>query len=324
MEKATKKAPASQKRKLQDILAEETVKPKNDWHRLQAHIVENPKIYAIGVVVVVVCIIAGMAFRSFNAGKQKEVNTTLAKAVQNEDPAVRVTELESAAKAGGEMGARALYLQAESAYQAKQADKAKELFASLRQKYPTSEYIPASVEALGNIAENAEAYDDAIARYREVLEKWPTDFAARRQQLNVGRCLERQNKLAEAITAYKAQVDAFPESNAAKDAQAALDRLKAAHPDLFPAEEKKAEEAAAPAPTAAPEATIQATPAPAPAEAAPAPAEAAPAPAPAEAAPAPAEAAPAPAPAEAAPAPAEAAPAPAPAEAAPAPAPAQQ
>jgi TolA-binding protein len=295
MEKATKKSTAAQKRKLQEILASETA-PKNDWQRLEAHVLQNPKLYLIGVGVVIVCVFAGMAFRSYTAGQQQEINTTLAKALQNEDPALRVTELDAATKASGDTGARALYLQAEAAYQAKQADKAKELFANLRQKYPTSEYVPASVEALGNIAENAEAYDDAIARYREVLDKWPTDFAARRQQLNVARCLERQNKLSEAITAYKAQLDAFPESNAATDAQTALDRLKAAHADLFPAEEKKAEEASVvPAAPAAADATIQAAPAEAPA-AAPAPAEAAPAAAPApEAAPAPA---PAPAPAQ--------------------------
>ena len=178
-------------------------------------------------------------------------------------------------------------------------------------------------------------FENAAKLYQDIRDRWPTSFAARRQLFNIGRMNEKLGKLDEAITAYREQTTAFAESTVASEAQQALDRLKAAHPELFPeptpAPETIEEDvtSAAPVAPAAPEVLAPAPAAPvtepaAPADSAPvetAPGEIVPAePAPAVDAPAaevPAEPAPAEvAPAESAPA-TDAPVAPAPADAAP-------
>ena len=82
------------------------------------------------------------------------------------------------------------------------------------------------------------AHDDlesAVAKYREILTNWPDTFTARRQHLNIGRVSEKLGQTEDAVQAYRDQLAAFPESHVAADAQKALARLNAAHPELFAA-----------------------------------------------------------------------------------------
>lgn len=239
----------SNKKKAPDIL--DTPARSNDVDKFVRKFKENPVMYVAAAGFVVVCIIAGFAFRTFSQSSAKSAMTKLAQAMETEDPALRATELESAAK--GPVAAEAIYMMGEAAFDAKEYDKAKAAFERVRKEFSNAPFVPDAVEGLGAIAENAGQFDQAIASYKEIIEKWPTSFAKRRQQMNIARCQEAAGNLKDAIAAYKAQVQEFPGSSLEKDANTALDRLRASNPDLFPKEEPKpAEDAAKAAPDAAP------------------------------------------------------------------------
>jgi len=283
--KAAKKAP--------DILHAHEVK--NDWQRLVENIRDYPVLWGAGVLFVVVCLVAGLAYRMNTANRTVDATTQFARAVTTEDPALRTTQLEQLSQ-GGPLAADAVYLAGEAAYQAKDYAKAKAFFQQLRTDFPQSKFAPDAVEGLGFISENEGDPDGALAAYNEVIEKWPGSVARRRQELNIARVQEQKGNLKEAVDAYKFHSENYPESNFMPEVDKALDRLKQTHPELFPAE-AAASVPAAETPVAAPEAE---TPAAAP-EAAVAPSAEAPAVAP-EAAAAPSAEAPAPAPQAPAPA----------------------
>ncbi len=292
------------KKKAPDILDQPAAQ--NDFTKLVEQVKANPVLYGAGVAFVVVCLLIGVFYRSGRAAGTRQEMTALARAVGNEDAALRTSELEPLAKGKGGLTAEAVYMLGESAYESQQYDKAKEAFERVRSEFPDSSYVPDAVEGLGYIEENAGQFDQAIATYSEIVEKWPDTFTARRQQFNIGRCQESKKDLAAAVKAYQAQVEAFPGSTFEKEANQALDRLRASNPDLFPKTEEKAEakpaeatpllettggaakEAALAAPAAetpapAPEAAKEAAPeTPAPTSETPAPAPETPAPAPAQ------------------------------------------
>jgi tetratricopeptide (TPR) repeat protein len=285
------------KKKAQDIL-DAPVKT-NDFQKFIAKFKENMVLYCAVGGFIIVCVIAGLAFKGASATSNEKAMTKFAQAMGSEDAALRVTELEPLTKGSNAMTAEAAYMMGEAAFEAKQYDKAKEAFEIVRGKFAGSSFAADAVEGLGTIAEDAKQYDDAIASYKEIIEKWPQSFTKRRQQMNIARCQEAAGRAKEAVDAYKAQVDEFPGSELEKEAKAALDRLRVSNPDLFPKEEPAKDEKAADKPAdkpadsaAAPAATpVPAAEAPAPDAAVPvaAPETPAPAPAPAPEAPAPAE-----------------------------------
>jgi tetratricopeptide (TPR) repeat protein len=114
-------------------------------------------------------------------------------------------------------------------------DKAKAAFERFRSEYPDSPNLPDAVEGLGFIAEQKGDADAALAYYREVASKWASSFAARCQPSNVARIEEQRGNFKAALEAYREQVTTFPGSHLAEDAQASIDRLTAAHPELAPA-----------------------------------------------------------------------------------------
>jgi len=236
------------KKKAPDIL--DTPVRNTDIEKFITKFKENPVLYCAAAGVVVVCIIAGFAFRTVSQSSSKAAMTKFAQAVETEDPALRATELESTAK--GPVAAEAVYMMGEAAFEAKDYDKAKAAFERVRKEFVSSPYVPDAVEGLGAIAENAGQFDQAIASYKEIVEKWPASFAKRRQQMNIARCQEAAGNLKDAIATYKAQAEEFPGSSLEKDAKAALDRLKASNPDLFPKEETKPADDAAKTPDAKP------------------------------------------------------------------------
>ncbi|HOZ47939.1 MAG TPA: tetratricopeptide repeat protein [Candidatus Hydrogenedentes bacterium] len=221
----------------------EQTEKKSDWQALVTYIQENPVLSAVAAAFIVLCVVAGLIFRAGREASARDVATRYAKALSNEDPALRASELAPVAEASGKWTAEALYMLGESAYAAKDYEKAKETFTKLRETFPAAPFVADAVEGLGNIAENAGSYEEALALYQEIVEKWPTSFAAMRQDLNIGRCQERLDRYAEAIEAYKRQLDQFPDSGTASEAQQALDVLQLTHPDLFPEETPQEETA---------------------------------------------------------------------------------
>ena len=267
--KAAKKAP--------DIL--HAHEAKNDWQRLVESIREYPVLWGAGVLFVVVCLVAGLAYRVNTANRTLDATTQFARAVTTEDPALRTTELDQLSQRGP-LATDAVYMAGEAAYQAKDYAKAKAFFQRLRSDFPQSKFTPDAVEGLGFIAENEGDPDGALAAYNEVIEKWPGSVARRRQELNIARVQERKGNFKEAADAYKFHSENYPESVFMPEVDTALDRLKESHPELFPAEaaaEANANPPAAETPEAAtapaaeaPAAAPEAAPAPAPEAAAPA------------------------------------------------------
>ncbi|MBI4560282.1 MAG: tetratricopeptide repeat protein [Candidatus Hydrogenedentes bacterium] len=226
---ATKKS----KKRIQEIL-EHSPKQKNDVIALLQHVRENPVLYATSTLFVLLAALAGLLYRVSAATKERTALTEYARALKSEDPKLRTTALEQVPASKGKLAAEVLYMTGEAAYQEGDYEKAKAAFERARNEYPDSPYAPDAMEGLGYIAENQEKYEDALALYKGIQEKWPASFTARRQSMNSARCQEHLGRLPEAVESYRQQVDAFPGSHLAQDAQAALDRLRKDHPDLFP------------------------------------------------------------------------------------------
>lgn len=247
--------PAKNTRPLFDQEDTKTGDVRDLWDHMQA----NPLLYAAGVAVVLLSIAAGLYYRASSELRQRDTMTQYAKALENEDAAARVTALEPLTAGKTNEAPQALYMLGESAYEARQYDKAKAAYERLRAEFPDSPHVPDAVEGLGFIAENAGDVQGALAIYKEVLEKWPATFAGRRQNFNIGRCQEALGDFKAAKDAYDAQLTAFAGSSVYDDAKAALELLRAAHPDLFPAVTTAAPDAApdageVQAPAATPEA----------------------------------------------------------------------
>lgn len=215
-------------------LIQDQHQPEGDLAALLKHVQENPILYAAGVAFVFLAIVAGVLFNAHRAEQTRDVATAYAAALQNEDPAVRTTALEAVPAEGTALEAEIVYMTAESAYAAGDYDKAAALFERVRAEFSGSEFAPQAVEGLGYVAEDRGNYDEAVAYYNEVRTNWANSFAAFRQPLNVGRVEEKRGQIEEAVAAYTEQEDLFPGSAAAAEAHAALDRLRAAHPDLVP------------------------------------------------------------------------------------------
>lgn len=208
-------------------------KKKGDLQALAAHAKENPVVYGVAAAFIVLCALLGLLYRASSMSREKDVAERYLRALDAEDPSLRLASLDPITDERTGLKPQVLYMTGETAFDASEYDEAREAFEQLADLYPDSEFTPDAVEGLGYIAEAEEAFNDALARYDEVLERWPTSFAALRQHLNRGRCFERLGDIQKAVEAYRAQVEAFPGSNAAADAQAALDRLRKTHPDAF-------------------------------------------------------------------------------------------
>lgn len=196
---------------------------------------DNPWLYIGGAVFILVCVLAGILYTQYNKAANRELYSALSRALDKEEAADQLAALESLAKGKRESLAEVTYLAAEKAFEAREYDKAKELFERVRTAFPASAYVPDAVEGLGYVAENAGEFDAALAYYQEIGAKWPKSFAARRQPLNIGRVEERRGNLAAAVAAYKEQSTLFPGSTLDAEAQAALARLEKTNPELFPA-----------------------------------------------------------------------------------------
>jgi len=225
-----------------DILDQQVVR--TDWDKIVEQVRQNPLLYGAAAAFVLLCVVAGIFFRTGSASKARAEMTAFAKAMNSEDPALRATELGALAQGKGDSAGTALYLMGESLYEAKKYEEARQAFERLRNEFPESKHLPDAVEALGYIAENGEQYVQALGFYKEIVEKWPGSFTRRRQEMNIGRVQEKLKNLADAVKAYQTQADQFPGASVEKEAKAALDRLEKTNPELFPAPAAPAPEAA--------------------------------------------------------------------------------
>ncbi len=220
---------------------------RHDLLAFAEHVRENPVLYLVSIGIIAVAALAGLAFRLNADARQQEVSTALARAFfDNTDLGPRGDAL-AKITGDGPLVATAQYLAGESYFKAEQYDKARECFEKVRSQFGTSEYAPEAIEGLGFVAEQEGKLDEALALYQEVAQKRKDSFAGVRQGLNLGRVYEQQNKFAEASAAYQTVMTEFPGSHSADKAKAALDRLRAAHPEAFPMEQ-----AATPEPSTAP------------------------------------------------------------------------
>ena len=263
-------ATKAKKRKVTPAFDEAAVK--SDWEKLLDQIKEKPLLYAGCAAFLVLCVFAGLSYRYGGESKMRDAAAQYFKALDSEDAKLRSAALEKVTEQKSPLAAQELYMAGESAIDAKEYAKAKEIFERLRQEYPDSPFTPGAVESLGFLAENEGQYDAALAIYNEILTKWSGSLSARRQNLNIGRCQEHLGKLDAAVAAYKAQGDAFPNSGSEAAAKAELERLRRSNPELFPVEAPPPAEGTAETPAAAAPATPPTPPAvETPAAAAPAP-----------------------------------------------------
>ncbi len=224
----------SAKKKKDHEAAEGVHEAVGDFAAVAEHMKQNPIIYGVGAVFVALCVVAGVIFNLNSRVKERELTTKYIRALENEDASMKVTALEAIVSSGkGTINEGIIYLAAESAYKAKEYSKASDLFTQLRDDFPESKFVPDAVEGLGYIAENAENYDGAIDFYNEVINTWPESLAGYRQNINIARCYEKADRLKDAIKAYQRELAVFPGSSVYNEAQAALDRLREKHSELF-------------------------------------------------------------------------------------------
>jgi tetratricopeptide (TPR) repeat protein len=206
---------------------------KGDFEALLDHVKENPLLYTVGAVFIVVCALAGVFYRLYSDDVERERTAEYARALDIEDPVEQSESLAKLALGNSALSAEILYLSGEMAFRGADAAKAEAAFARLRVDFPDYEFTPDAIEGLGYIEENAGNYVEAIAKYQEILDKFPDSFAGRRQSFNIGRTQEQVGEVQAAIDAYRDQLTTFPGSNVARRAQAALDRLRESNNELF-------------------------------------------------------------------------------------------
>lgn len=205
--------------------------------RLTAHVVENPVLYAAATGFVALCLLIGLFYKVSANVNDRKVMTQYAKALQDDDPQKQSTDLAAVTEKKSRWTPEALYMLAETAIRVGDYEKAEQAFKRVRDEFSTSEYAPRAVEALAFLAENKGNLEAALAGYKEVIEKWPNSFIGRCQPLNIARIQENMGNLQAAAESYQSQVDMFPKSHVASNAEAALDRLRTSHPELFPKKE---------------------------------------------------------------------------------------
>ena len=215
--------------------------PKTEWQRALTHVEDNYKLYIAGAVFLLLCIAIGALIRASAVVKEREESTLYAEAALEEDAGERLIKYEKVVNSLGHWTPEALYRMGETAIEAEEYDKAETLFKQLTTDYPNCEYIPNAVDGLAFVAWNKGDLEAALKGFEQVVQNWPGEFVGRRKYYDIGQVLEEMERIEDAIAAYKKQVALFPESVVAKRAQQSLDELKEEHPDLFPEEEGETE-----------------------------------------------------------------------------------
>ena len=196
-----------------------------DTKALVDHVRENPLLYAAATGFVLLCVVGGLIIGLSRQASTRGEMTQLARAVVNDDPALRAAQLEPLAKASGAQAAIAVYLAGEAEIKAQNYTKAEEYLQRVVSEFPDSEYAPNAMEGLGFLAENKGDLETALQRYKQVMEKWPDSFMARVCPSRVGRVLESLDRKKEAVDAYVDQYRRFPKAWTTTMAMTAMDKL---------------------------------------------------------------------------------------------------
>ena len=86
---ATKAKP---RKKAPDILDQQHTS-KSDWAKFVEQVHENPVLYGAIALFLVLCVVAGIVYRTASGSSLRSLTTQFAQAAQNEDPALRAAEL---------------------------------------------------------------------------------------------------------------------------------------------------------------------------------------------------------------------------------------
>jgi tetratricopeptide (TPR) repeat protein len=211
----------------------ETETKKTDVMALGDHVAENPMIYTVATIFVVLCIVVGYTAKQSGSASERTANTEFVRVLNSTDVYAQIDDFAAIAADQSPVQAKALYMQGEAAFLAEDRVVAAKAFEQLREQYPDFEFTPDAVEGLGFIEEDEKDYEAALKHYEDVLANWPDKFAGRRQSYNIGRAHERLDNPRAAVKAYQEQTEFFPGSAVASQAQVALDRLKKSNPELF-------------------------------------------------------------------------------------------
>jgi predicted negative regulator of RcsB-dependent stress response len=213
-----------------------------ELQRFWMHLQENLLVYLVILLVAALAAVLGAAYNLSSRAAEKQVMTAYAEAMQEEDAARRAAALEPLAQGRGRWALEAAYMLGETAIELGDYKKAQAAFTRIMDQAIDSEYAPGARQGLAFIAEATGDFQNALDGYEEIVRRWPDSFLAHIQHLNIGRMREALGDFAGAKAAYERQVQEFEGSRTASKAQAALDRLKESHPELFTADSPAAAE----------------------------------------------------------------------------------
>lgn len=208
--------------------------PKNDFQRFWMHLQENPLLYLGAAAFIALCVVAGILVRVSGKAAERDTMSRYAQAMLEQEPAARLARLEELAPDAGKWTAEVVYVMGESAIEANDLEKARQAFDRVGREFAKSPYAARALDGIAFIEESAGNYQAALDTYQRVMNEFPGDFVARRKPFDIGRMQEKLGLLAEAATSYESQQERFPDSIIAGKAEQALEKLKAANPELFP------------------------------------------------------------------------------------------
>ncbi|HOC67658.1 MAG: Outer membrane protein assembly factor BamD [Candidatus Hydrogenedentes bacterium ADurb.Bin101] len=217
--------------------------PKTEWQKILAHLEENIKLYAAGAVFILICLAIGALIRVNAVVKEKEVATKYVEAALEQEAKPRLEKYKAISESAGKWTPEVLYMMGETALEAGEKETARQAFDKVISEYGDSDFAAPAMEGLAFLARDEDRLEDALKMYEDLISKWPGAYVARCAHVTIGELLEALDRPQEAISAYRKQITVFPESSVATKAEQALDRMAAAYPDLFPAEEGEGEDA---------------------------------------------------------------------------------
>jgi TolA-binding protein len=223
----------------------------SDLTALALHIRDHWQMYAAAAAVIVVAAFAGMLYNVARTARTTEVATAYVKALEEQEPAARLAALEKVEADGTPLEAELKYMIGEAAYDAGQIDKAEAAFQAVIDSGDDTFAAPA-LEGLGYIREDQGKNQEALELYQRIQREYTRSATAERQLLNIGRVQEKLGNFEEAEKAYSDALTLFAQSSVVANAQEALDKLRAAHPELAADDAALAPETPAPAAPAAP------------------------------------------------------------------------
>ncbi|MFM1918410.1 MAG: hypothetical protein RLZZ303_44, partial [Candidatus Hydrogenedentota bacterium] len=130
----------------------ETVDDMPEWaHQVRdlgRSIAANPVPVAVGLIVVVLCLVAAGAIQLSRIAADRAAASVYAAAIFEEDDAKRIEALEAASQEAGRWGIEALYLLGEEAAAKGDWDKARNAFGTLVKDHAASPLAPRAAEGL--------------------------------------------------------------------------------------------------------------------------------------------------------------------------------